>query len=88
VQHPVHLESEIDAANAAAVERRLLAYAEGADGDVVIDCSGLEFLDSTGLRALVAVAQRAEHRTVLIDLKPTYRRLLELTGLDSVFELR
>jgi anti-sigma B factor antagonist len=88
VQQPVHLEGEVDAANAAAVERRLLAYAERAGGDVVIDCSGVEFLDSTGLRALVSVAQRAEHRTVLLDLKPTYRRLLELTGLDTVFDLR
>jgi anti-sigma B factor antagonist len=88
VHEPVRLEGEIDAANAAAVERRLLAYAERADGEVVIDCSGLEFLDSTGLRALVYVAQRAEHRTVLVGLKPAYRRLLELTGLASVFELR
>jgi anti-sigma B factor antagonist len=82
------LEGEIDAGNAPQLQRPLLAYAERCDGEVVIDCGALDFIDSSGLRVLVDVARRNERTLVLVDLAPRCRRVFEVAGLDSIFELR
>jgi anti-anti-sigma factor len=88
LHEPLRLTGEIDLSNAPEVERVLFAYADGCDGTVVVDCADLEFIDSAGVRALVSVGQRTGCTIVLLDTNPTIRRLIELTGLDSVFELR
>lgn len=52
---------------------------------VVIDLSQVEFIDSTGLRALARARADAEHaRTMLRFARPTpaVRRAFELVGLD------
>ncbi len=57
--------------------------------DLLIDCSGLRFVDSTGLGALVralTTAQNEGGRTKLFGVGPHLRKLLELTKLDAVFE--
>jgi anti-anti-sigma factor len=82
------LEGEIDAANAPQLQRPLLAYAERCEGEVLIDCAALDFIDSSGLRVLVDVARRNDRTLVLTDLAPHCRRVFEVAGLDSIFELR
>lgn len=56
----------------------------------VFDFSGCEFIDSTGLGALVAMYKRCvEHRgsIKLKNLKPEVKKLFELTRLNQVFEI-
>ncbi|MFF2555011.1 STAS domain-containing protein [Nocardia sp. NPDC058058] len=55
-------------------------------GDLVIDLSRIEFLDSTGLNVLLTAAGSA---SAPLRLVPSYavRRPLEATGLTTVFEL-
>ena len=56
----------------------------GTSGDVVIDLSGVMFVDSSGLRVLVEAHQRAEaegRRLVLSGSTRPVLRLLEITGL-------
>jgi anti-anti-sigma factor len=55
-----------------------------------VDPSGVTFLDSTGLGALIALhhaAVASARRLVLRDPCPSTRRLLQLTGLSAVFEV-
>jgi anti-sigma B factor antagonist len=57
---------------------------------LVLDMSGVEFIDSTGLSVLVATlkACRAEGgEVVLLGLTPPVRALVELTRLHHVFEI-
>jgi anti-sigma B factor antagonist len=56
----------------------------GSSGDVVIDLSGVGFVDSSGLRVLVDAHQRAEAEARRLVLRGSTRpvlRLLEITGL-------
>lgn len=56
---------------------------------LVVDCSGLRYVDSSGLGSLVRALTTSQHEgggTKLLRVPATLRKLLELTKLDSVFE--
>ncbi len=81
---------DLDNASAGALSRRLGALAEGTVGDVVLDMSGVEFIDSVGLEVLIRMhrALRDEgRRLVLRDPAEPVARLLELTLLDRTLAI-
>jgi len=47
-------------------------------GGVLIDCTGLSFIDASGIGALVAASTRVEIQ--LTNVTPFVRRVLEITG--------
>ena len=58
--------------------------------DLLIDCSDLRLVDSTGLGALVralTTSQNEGGQTKLLNVGPHLKKLLEMTRLDSVFEI-
>ena len=84
----VRATGEIDVATAPQVEGQLLAIIDSGSA-VVLDLHGVTFIDSSGLRTLVTARQRAEELSVAFSLagrSPAVDRLLQVTGLDSVFE--
>lgn len=57
---------------------------------LIVDLKGVGFLDSSGLGALVRAltnSQKEGGQTKLVHAGPQIRKLLEMTKLDSVFEL-
>jgi anti-anti-sigma factor len=53
-----------------------------------VDLSGVTFVDSTGLGALVRIRNEAEqhgHEVELVGVRPEVRRVLDLTGLTEIF---
>ena len=85
----LRLEGEIDATNGREVGERILAHCDGQPGNPSVDCSGLTFLDSSGLHAFVTVhhALRMEgRRLVLVGLDGACRRAFEITGLLELFD--
>ena len=57
--HTIALTGEMDLSNAGEVERELL-HAESTDArSIVLDLSGLRFMDSTGIRLLIAADARS-----------------------------
>lgn len=55
---------------------------------LVLDCSGLEFCDSTGLNVLLGARLRVEALgggVHLAAMRPTVARVFEITGADAVF---
>ena len=81
------MEPRIDAAGAIAFKDSVLAACDGAAGRVVLDLSRVEFLDSSGLGALVALRQLlgAGRAPELAALTPPVARVLRLTRMDTVF---
>ncbi|HSS44181.1 MAG TPA: STAS domain-containing protein, partial [Thermoanaerobaculia bacterium] len=56
---------------------------------LLVDLKGVNFLDSSGLGALVramTLSQKEGGQTKLVYAGPQIRKLLEMTKLDSVFE--
>jgi anti-sigma B factor antagonist len=60
-------------------------------GDVSIDCAGLEFVDSQGLRVLVGADARARMtgtRFVVVEPSRALQRLFEITGVDAGLDVQ
>ncbi len=58
--------------------------------NLLVDLTGVGFLDSSGLGALVRAltnAQKEGGQTKLLNAGPQIRKLLQMTKLDSVFEI-
>ena len=57
---------------------------------IVVDLTGLRFMDSSGLRALVLAdrrARKAERRFAIVPGPPPVRRVFEITQLDEELDL-
>lgn len=58
--------------------------------DILIDCQGLDFMDSSGFGALVSVLKRVREQgkqLFLCGLNSQVRIVLELTGTEKVFRI-
>jgi anti-anti-sigma factor len=79
----VTLQGELDLDRAGAVADQLGGLADQGASSVVVDVSGLSFIDSSGLRALLTARERLEGAGVslkLTALSPAVERVLEMTG--------
>ena len=87
-QTTISLAGELDPATAPELDARLTALAaDPAVTSVVIDLSQISFLDSSGLRVLVAGNEALRGRSADLILRgPTanVRRILEVTGLTDL----
>lgn len=79
---------EIDVHTCAELERSVRdAYGAGATS-VVLDVADVAFIDSSGLRSLIALQREAGERGGALELRAASRpvvRLLEVTGLSGMF---
>jgi anti-sigma B factor antagonist len=78
---------ELDVASAPVLEAELRRIESLAPSSVRLDLSRLTFMDSTGVRLLVAAHERATQRPYSISFlrgPPIIQRVIEMTGLQSV----
>lgn len=80
-------ETRIDAASAIQFKDAMRAAAAAETGRVVLDLGRVDFIDSSGLGAIVAVMKMLapERRLDLAAPTPNVERVLKLTRMDSVF---
>jgi anti-sigma B factor antagonist len=83
------LGGEIDLYTAPRLHGELVAILSGDEPvQVVVDMSGIEFCDSTGMNVLLAAHRRAREQGGDLELaapRPAIRKVLQVTGLESVF---
>ena len=85
----VALEGELDTAAAAEVEQKLQPLYNTGGLDVVIDCAGLEYIASSGLRILISILKSAKaggSKVVLKNLNEDILSVFKLTGFINLFE--
>ena len=82
----LHVAGELDIATAPALDDAAARTLNGKQGDFRLDLSGLTFMDSTGLQAILAADKLCEkrgHDLRLTGVKGAVRRLFDLTGAFS-----
>jgi anti-sigma B factor antagonist len=79
--------SRIDAASAVQFKDEMRRLAGDAPGRVVVDMEQVDFIDSSGLGAIVSVMKQfgAGRRMDLAALTPNVARVFRLTRMDTVF---
>jgi anti-anti-sigma factor len=87
----VCLSGELDIATTTEAEEQMReAESDASAQTIVLDLAGLTFMDSTGLRMLVAADQRAREagrRLAVVRGPEAVQRVIQLTGLDSRLDL-
>jgi anti-anti-sigma factor len=81
------ISGEVDIATAELLNDELQSEVLATDGDVRIDSSGLDFIDSSGMLALVRAHRQLEpdgRRLVLHDPSDFVRRVIEINGLTNI----
>lgn len=84
----LHVAGELDYASSAALSLRTEALHLSPGQRLIVDLSGVNFCDSTGITALLAARQhvQAAGATLILEAVPTHLiRIFTLTGLDQVF---
>jgi anti-anti-sigma factor len=86
----VTLEGELDLVNAPRWEEELEEIEADSPGTVILDLREITFIDSTGLRALIAADQRARsagRRLIVVRGAKAVDRLFAVTQLDQRLEI-
>ncbi len=77
---------EVDVYEAPTFRNALFAIIDEGHDRLVVDCSGMTFIDSAGLAALVDARRRmGDGEIVLRAVRPASRRVFEITELASLF---
>ena len=82
------LHGTLDVATSPSVRAALLEAADDGKHEIIVDLSAVEFLDSTGLGALIGAHRRALEkggRVRLVCTDGPIQRLLNITGLMKSF---
>jgi anti-sigma B factor antagonist len=86
----VAVEGEIHVSTAPEFSGMLNAAIDGGRTALVLDLTGVMFIDSTGLSVLLTALRRVTHaggRMALVCSNPTVLRLFEITRLDTTFDI-
>ena len=83
------LEGEMDTAAAIEVENTLKPLYTGDGKDVIIDCTNLEYIASSGLRILLSILKGARaggSKVVMRGVNDDIKNVFQMTGFISIFE--
>lgn len=84
------LAGEVDVSNVEQVREAAVKLLEGNGKRLILDLSGVEYMDSSGLGMLVGLLKRQRESGGVLAIaghQPRVQRLFEITGLKQVFEL-
>ena len=86
----VTLRGEVDVYTAPALRNRLVEAVESECGVIIVDMTGVDFIDSSGLGVLVSALKRVrEHDAIMriVCSKESILKIFKITGLDRVFPI-
>lgn len=86
----VRVRGDVDLRSSPRLREVLLGAVRQLEGRLLVDLSGVEYMDSSGVGTLVFVkreVERAGGRLVLLGLRPRVRSVLEITHLEKFFTI-
>ena len=85
------VQGRVDTLTAPEFEKAILSVLEEAPAELLLDCSGLEYISSAGLRALLLGVKAAKAKGVnfvLANVNAFVNEVLTLSGFNTLFEIR
>ena len=83
------LEGEMDTAAAMEVEEILKPLYQSNGKDVIIDCTNLEYIASSGLRILISILKGAKvsgSKVIMRNMNDDIKNVFKLTGFINLFD--
>ena len=80
----------LDSAVADQLEKEIQPLMDGADKNIVLDCTGLEYISSSGLRLFLTLRKEVAKRggtLTLCHINDDIRSVFTITGFFKLFEI-
>lgn len=87
----VRFNGRMDTPAAQELAKNLDTLQEAASGTVILDCKGLEYISSSGLRIFLALRKAAAAKggkVIVKDINDAIRNVFMMTGFLNLFEIR
>lgn len=89
-QYVATLKGELDTAAAVEAEQVLKPLYKSDGRDIVIDCTDLEYIASSGLRILISILKGAKangSKVIIRNMNDDIKNVFRLTGFINLFEI-
>ncbi len=86
----VQLQGKVDATSAPSVEQALVGVIDQGEKRLVIDCAGLDFISSAGLRSLLLAVKKMKASggvIALAALQPNVKEVFDISGFSALFTI-
>ncbi|MCR5645659.1 MAG: STAS domain-containing protein [Bacteroidales bacterium] len=86
----VEVKGRIDTTNAEQFQHDLMPLMEGGPKDIDIDCSGLEYTSSQGLRTFLMLQKSVNAKggqMVLRHMNPMVKEVFDITGFSNIITI-
>ena len=80
----------IDSTNASEFEKPMMEVIEGGCTKIILDCSGLNYISSSGLRIFLIVLKKmiaVKGQFSLCNLQPGIKEIFDISGFSSIFSV-
>ena len=87
----VRLEGRLDTAASAQVQADVQPLIDDIHSDIILDCSNLEYISSSGLRIFLSILKSAKpkgHNVYIQGLNSELRNVFAITGFINLFEFK
>lgn len=84
------LNGRLDIAHSDEFESAVLARLDESPRDVLINLSGVTYMSSSGIRALLAIYRHThaqERRMTICDPSPVVKKILDVVDIDQIFQI-
>ena len=84
-------EGDLDIYTSSQFKEEVLLKLDEKETDIVVNGENLEYVDSTGLGALISILRtmkEKENKIYIEDIKPNIRKIFDITNLDNLFIFR
>jgi anti-anti-sigma factor len=86
----ISVEGRIDTTNAGEFEQSIMGVIEGGSTKIILDCSGLNYISSSGLRVFLVVQKKMmaiKGQFRLCNLQPGIKEIFDISGFSSIFSV-
>jgi len=86
----VSVEGRVDTTNAGELEKTMVAVIDGGATKIILDCAGLNYISSSGLRVFLIVQKKMitlKGQFCLCNLQPGIKEIFDISGFSSIFSV-
>ncbi len=86
----IGIAGRLDTTNYNILEKKLMEHIDQGENHMVVDCTRMDYVSSSGLRILLMALKRitmARGKFVLFGLQENIREIFEISGFNNIFEI-
>ena len=86
----ISVEGRVDTTTSAGLEKTLMESIDGGCTKIILDCSGINYISSSGLRVFLVIQKKMisiKGHFNLCNLQPGIKEIFDISGFSSIFSI-